>query len=163
VFGEGWIAAAYARRALSHAMIVRPRCAWCMEACCLFHAWYLAVSSLQSGIPCPTHTHTHTHTLTCLALPCLLRLMLLAVSRRRPVKKNVLTHQTHGVLRLNRSSSGCVTMSDLAVQARPGQTSDKRRDDNVGDQMTLKKGASECACICMRNEAQHTTAVVTIV
>jgi hypothetical protein len=62
--GKGWIAAAYARRALSQVMIVRPRCAWCMEACCLFHAWYLAVSSLQSVIPCPTHTHL-------LALPCL--------------------------------------------------------------------------------------------
>jgi hypothetical protein len=120
--GKGWIAAAYAMCALSQVMIVRPRCAWCMEACCLFHAWYLAVSSLQSGIPCPTHTHLLA--LPCLALPCLLRLMLLAVSRRRPVKKNVLTHQTHGVLRLHRSSSGCVTMSDLAVQARPGQTSD---------------------------------------
>jgi hypothetical protein len=114
--GKGWIAAAYARRALSQVMIVRPRCAWCMEACCLFHAWYLAVSSLQSGIPCPTHT------LTCLALPCLLRLMLLAVSRRRPVKKNVLTHQTHGVLRLNRSSSGCHDVrSGCPGQARPDQ------------------------------------------
>jgi hypothetical protein len=62
--GKGWIAAAYAMCALSQVMIVRPRCAWCMEACCLFHAWYLAVSSLQSGIPCPTHIHL-------LALPCL--------------------------------------------------------------------------------------------
>jgi hypothetical protein len=117
--GKGWIAAAYAMCALSQVMIVRPRCAWCMEACCLFfplHAsWYLAVACPVLRVSAAVR-HPHNYW-TYLAAP--LRCCC-GCSRRQPVK-SAHAYQTHGVLRLSRSSSVCVSRCQIQ-QSRPDQT-----------------------------------------
>jgi hypothetical protein len=100
-------------------MIVRPRCAWCMEACCLFfplHAsWYLAVACPVLRVSAAVR-HPHNYW-TYLAAP--LRCCC-GCSRRQPVK-SAHAYQTHGVLRLSRSSSVCVSRCQIQ-QSRPDQT-----------------------------------------
>jgi hypothetical protein len=117
-------------------MIVRRFCAWCMEACCLF----CMVPSCSCGLsrhPLCTYTHTHL-----LALPSLAAAAATAaVSRRQPVK-SAHAYQTHGVLRLSRSSSVCVCHDVRSSLSRPrrGQTSGNlgsarimRRSDDHGE------------------------------
>jgi hypothetical protein len=98
----------------------RATCAWCMVH--VAFAWYLAVAcpyvcSRQASLVYLIHPHPHTCLTYLAALEPLLLLRLLLSQGADPSK--MLTHQTHGVLRLNRSSPGRVTMSDPAVQAQP--------------------------------------------
>ena len=108
-------------------MIVRP---WCMEACRLAFSLFCMVPSCSLSVVCvrhplctyPIHPSCHPHSLD-LPSRSAAAAVAAAVSRRQPVKPRSRIIKTHGVLRLSRSSSVCVSRCQIqCVQARPGQT-----------------------------------------
>lgn len=108
-------------------MIVRP---WCMEACRLAFFPFCMVPSCSLSVVCvrhplctyPIHPSCHPHLLD-LPSRSAAAAVAAAVSRRQPVKPRSRIIKTHGVLRLSRSSSVCVSRCQIqCVQARPGQT-----------------------------------------
>lgn len=129
-------------------MIVRP---WCMEACRLAFFPFCMVPSCSLSVVCvrhplctyPIHPSCHPHSLD-LPSRSAAAAVAAAVSRRQPVKPRSRIIKTHGVLRLSRSSSVCVCHDVRSSVSRPVQArpSNRRRDDNCHDQMTMKKGAS---------------------